>query len=225
MPSMLLYILNVIIPGYALHRSCSFCALAVWSAWLVICALFIQLRLLFGIEVLSLLVASIAFVTLSHHASNNKTKISTTDRRWVKPVLHVIVAIALYTAIALDAKNWFGFELHYIPSVSMSPAIKAHDVLLSDTSSQAISQLRLYDVVVFDDPQNPDRLLVKRLAGLSDSGLYVLGDNARKSHDSRYFGDIEPASVKAIAKWVIGRWENDKFILDIHAIARPDVAK
>jgi signal peptidase I len=48
------------------------------------------------------------------------------------------------------------------------------------------------DMVVFNNPENPDLLLVKRIAEIKQSGnvvyYYMLGDNAEISRDSRFFG-------------------------------------
>ena len=59
-------------------------------------------------------------------------------------------------------------------------------------------RLRPGDLVALRDPDKADRLLVKRVATLSPSGVEVLGDNAAASRDSRRFGPV-PAHL------VIGR--------------------
>ncbi|MDR1114987.1 MAG: signal peptidase I [Tannerella sp.] len=48
------------------------------------------------------------------------------------------------------------------------------------------------DIVVFNNPENTDVLLVKRIAEIKQLGntlyYYMLGDNAEISRDSRFFG-------------------------------------
>jgi hypothetical protein len=56
------------------------------------------------------------------------------------------------------------------------------------------------DVVVLDDPERPNRRLLKRVAddpeGAGDPwAVYVLGDNAEGSRDSRAFGAVPLESV------------------------------
>ncbi|WP_227590642.1 S26 family signal peptidase [Cereibacter sphaeroides] len=68
------------------------------------------------------------------------------------------------------------------------PEGSVHDVNLTD-------QFGLGDIIVFPDPKDSSRLLVKRLLRSEDKGLFVIGDNVRNSRDSRHFGLIDPASV------------------------------
>jgi nickel-type superoxide dismutase maturation protease len=52
---------------------------------------------------------------------------------------------------------------------------------------------RTGDIVACADPRNPNRTVVKRVAGLAAGhGYVVLGDNAGASTDSRHFGPIDP---------------------------------
>jgi nickel-type superoxide dismutase maturation protease len=60
------------------------------------------------------------------------------------------------------------------------------------------------DVVVLRDPDDGRRILIKRVAVDSDeNGVYVLGDNAVASRDSRTFGAVPPGSIlgKALLKY------------------------
>lgn len=59
----------------------------------------------------------------------------------------------------------------------------------------ATKALRLGDLIVFRDPADESRHLVKRLVGLGEDELIVAGDNAGVSRDSRSFGAIEERSV------------------------------
>ena len=51
------------------------------------------------------------------------------------------------------------------------------------------------DLVVFRDRTANDRELVKRIARIEESGLFVLGDNEGASRDSREIGLVSPAAV------------------------------
>jgi nickel-type superoxide dismutase maturation protease len=81
----------------------------------------------------------------------------------------------------------------------MEPAYRHGDRFLVNRLAYLASTPRPGDVVVLQDPGDPARLLVKRVAGRTRSGnIYVLGDNPAASRDSRHFGAV-PASL------VIGR--------------------
>ena len=55
------------------------------------------------------------------------------------------------------------------------------------------------DIVVLEHPQRPGFELVKRVSGRDDDGnLFLRGDNATASSDSRSFGAVPPASVRGV---------------------------
>jgi nickel-type superoxide dismutase maturation protease len=58
---------------------------------------------------------------------------------------------------------------------------------------------RTGEMVAFDDPEQPDRLLVKRVGSVSDDGVEVSGDNEGASRDSRVFGRVPLRSVRGRA--------------------------
>ncbi len=46
------------------------------------------------------------------------------------------------------------------------------------------------DLVAFEDPEHPGRVLVKRVAALQATSVEVIGDNEAVSRDSRRFGPV-----------------------------------
>lgn len=58
---------------------------------------------------------------------------------------------------------------------------------------------RIYgeDIIVLHDPRN-EKLIIKRVKIIQDGKYYVLGDNAKKSTDSRVFGWVSK-------KYIIGK--------------------
>jgi nickel-type superoxide dismutase maturation protease len=78
---------------------------------------------------------------------------------------------------------------------SMRPALEPGDRLLV-VRGRAV---RVGDVVAVDDPRQPGRTMVKRVAGCGDDGVTVLGDNAGASTDSRAFGPVAPGAVRGRA--------------------------
>lgn len=73
---------------------------------------------------------------------------------------------------------------------SMEPTLAAGDFVLVNTWSYKLHGPAKGDLVVVRDPQAPARYLVKRIADLSVSGAYVVGDNETLSRDSRAFGRV-----------------------------------
>ena len=78
---------------------------------------------------------------------------------------------------------------------SMEPAFHAGDRLLVNRRAYRSRRPRVGDVVVVRDPERTGHLLLKRVARPPDSatssGVYLLGDNAAESRDSREFGMID----------------------------------
>ena len=73
---------------------------------------------------------------------------------------------------------------------SMEPTLSPGDFVLVNRLSYKLHAPAKGDLVVVRDPQAPARFLVKRIADLSVSGAYVVGDNEALSRDSRSFGPV-----------------------------------
>ena len=73
---------------------------------------------------------------------------------------------------------------------SMEPTLAAGDFVLVNRWSYKLHRPAKGDLVVVRDPQAPARFLVKRIADVSVSGAYVVGDNGSMSRDSRAFGPV-----------------------------------
>ena len=72
----------------------------------------------------------------------------------------------------------------------MEPTLSPGDFVLVNRLSYKLHPPARGDLVVVRDPQVPSRFLVKRIADLSVSGAYVVGDNEIQSRDSRTFGPV-----------------------------------
>ena len=87
---------------------------------------------------------------------------------------------------------------------SMAPALLPRDRLLVVRATP-----RLGDVVLARDPRDARRELIKRVAGVGNDGLRLLGDNRTASTDARAFGAVP---VSAVEWRVVGRyWPVDRF--------------
>ena len=82
-----------------------------------------------------------------------------------------------------------------VEGASMMPALAAGDRLLVVKPGR----LRPGDIVALEDPTEPGRLLVKRVAAILPDGIEVLGDNEAFSRDSRRFGLVQPSGLVGTA--------------------------
>jgi nickel-type superoxide dismutase maturation protease len=55
------------------------------------------------------------------------------------------------------------------------------------------------DVVALVEPSG--RTVVKRVVGMGDAGVTVVGDNSELSTDSRHFGPIRPEAIQGRVMW------------------------
>jgi signal peptidase I len=90
---------------------------------------------------------------------------------------------------------------------SMIPTLRPGDRLLVETWTYGRRFPQVGEVVVAPDPRAPTRELVKRVAAVDDGRITLRGDAAR-STDSRRFGSVPLAAVRARAAfryWPLAR--------------------
>ncbi len=73
----------------------------------------------------------------------------------------------------------------------MEPALVAGDRLVV----ARLRRPRVGDIVALRDPDEPGRLLVKRVTAVVPAGVEVLGDNQAVSRDSRRFGPVPSSDL------------------------------
>ncbi|HEX5039045.1 MAG TPA: S26 family signal peptidase [Candidatus Limnocylindria bacterium] len=86
---------------------------------------------------------------------------------------------------------------------SMAPALLPGDRLLVARVAP-----RLGEVALARDPREPNRELVKRVAGIGPEGVRLLGDNPALSTDARAFGAVPVQQVEwraVLRYWPVGR--------------------
>lgn len=79
----------------------------------------------------------------------------------------------------------------------MMPGLRPGDRLLV----RATRRVAAGDVVVVSDPEQPCRLVVKRVSAVDGDLVTVLGDNAAASRDSRHFGPLPRSAVVGKVWW------------------------
>jgi nickel-type superoxide dismutase maturation protease len=106
----------------------------------------------------------------------------------------VASALLLAPHVARVRRSWP--ERVAVEGPSMAPTVLPGDWLLVDPSGYLECVPRAGDLVVVPDPRMNDRLLVKRVASVTQDGrVELVGDTADRSTDSRVFGPVDPASI------------------------------
>ena len=114
--------------------------------------------------------------------------------------------IAVPPIIAFN-DNVASFQI--VAGQSMSPTLnkEGEKVVLNDiVVVSKTSEFSKGDIVLLTDPTRERRTnLVKRVADISRDGssVYVLGDNADHSTDSRHFGDVPAVMVQGVVKAIV----------------------
>jgi len=78
------------------------------------------------------------------------------------------------TALVVFFIRWKVVEPFYIPSPSMAPTLKPFDRILVNKLKLSVSEPHRWQVLVFKDPRNHSRNLVKRLVGLPGETLQII---------------------------------------------------
>ncbi|HJP41320.1 MAG TPA: nickel-type superoxide dismutase maturation protease [Dehalococcoidia bacterium] len=80
---------------------------------------------------------------------------------------------------------------------SMVPTLRHGDFVLADAKAYKGRAPRPGHVVVVDDPRDPERTIIKRVASIDlVAGVWLEGDNAEESTDSRAFGAVSVAAMR-----------------------------
>lgn len=118
--------------------------------------------------------------------------------RWLRRTAIVVAGVAVAAAVR---RHGAPFSRYAVEGPSMRPAYLPDDRVLVWRWAYMAGRPRTGDVVVLRDPQRDGHLLLKRIAKAPDgvrpgpSGVYVLGDNAAESRDSRAFGPVGRGSI------------------------------
>jgi nickel-type superoxide dismutase maturation protease len=75
---------------------------------------------------------------------------------------------------------------------SMEPALWAGDWIVVSARSRPP---RVGEIVLVRDPRDPENLMLKRVAAVTEGACTILGDRPEESTDSRTFGPVPLANV------------------------------
>jgi nickel-type superoxide dismutase maturation protease len=74
----------------------------------------------------------------------------------------------------------------------MEPALWAGDWIVVSARSRPP---RVGEIVLVRDPRDPENLMLKRVAAVTEGACTILGDRPEESTDSRTFGPVPLANV------------------------------
>ena len=101
----------------------------------------------------------------------------------------LFLTAAFLAAVALVARR--RLDVVEIRGGSMRPTLMPSDRLLVGALPP-----RAGDIVLAPDPREPQRELVKRVAGIDDGGVTLRGDDPTASTDGRTFGAVPREDVR-----------------------------
>ncbi|VDM39517.1 unnamed protein product [Toxocara canis] len=120
-------------------------------------------------------------------------------------------------------------ELVVCSGPSMYPTIHDGDLVIAERLSVTLGNLRRGDIVGALSPTQPEQLLCKRLTGMAydrvtncqvlptgripKGHIYLEGDNALLSTDSRFFGPVPEGLVQIRLLWCCGMAVNGLYIV------------
>lgn len=103
------------------------------------------------------------------------------------------------------------FARFAVSGESMAPTLRPGDWLLADTRAYATRLPHPGEVVLASDPRDPQRTLVKRIRYVDLEGrLWLEGDNASASTDSRDFGPIAASAL--CARVLLRYWPGPRLV-------------
>jgi nickel-type superoxide dismutase maturation protease len=112
-----------------------------------------------------------------------------------------VIAVAALAALARVLRWRAPLARYAVEGDSMEPAYRAGDRVIVNRLAYRRRAPAPGDVVVLRDPERPGRYLLKRVAPFpareppDPDAVYVLGDNAAGSRDSRSFGPVPRSAI------------------------------
>lgn len=77
----------------------------------------------------------------------------------------------------------------------MHPAIPQGSFVCVNRLAYALRQPKIGEVVVMRHPRKSNADIIKRVRDVQDNSLFVVGDNAAHSTDSRFFGAVKHTDI------------------------------
>ena len=104
-------------------------------------------------------------------------------------VIRELLETILFTVLIYFLVRFFVFENYRVEGHSMAPTLADQQYLVVSKLSYRLGEPQRGDIVVFQDPRNPDRKLIKRVIGLSgeiieiqQGQVYINGQQITESY-------------------------------------------
>lgn len=168
--------LNLLIPGWGLilkgYPSLAVIFLIIWHSFLFIFCWAREFTTPTGLIVMTFFILS-THIGASISSSRLPTKHS--QHSVFGSAVFVGVWFVLLLVFIYKRAAWFGWDIYYIPSESMSPTLLVGDILITDTWIYQDHQPQRRDIVIFRYPLNDSLDLIKRVAALPGEHIRIDG--------------------------------------------------
>lgn len=148
-----------------------------------------------------------------------KSRAYSITRKFMYGLLLYLVIVFFWSLFYFQQSRVLGVQIYFVPSQSMYPTLNAGDFILADTWGYKNSTPKTGDIIIFRLPGS--RLnMVKRVSEWPDqmepppnNPIFVRGDNAQLSHDSRSFGGISIKAISGQIKLIVYSMSLEKILL------------
>jgi signal peptidase I len=121
----------------------------------------------------------------------------------VKRALEYVAIVAVAILVALAVQSWL-LKPYRIPSGSMLDTLRPGDRVLVNRVVYHLREPHRGDVIVFNYPEDPDVVFIKRVVGVpgdtlevKDGRLYVNGSKLAEPYVHRSRGHLDPTVAQA----------------------------
>ena len=97
-------------------------------------------------------------------------------QRWWAYLLWIAAGMLASSLVTPHRAEWFGYEPFHMPASSMAPALESGDYVMTDTWHFRREAPAYGDVAVFEVPNRPGAVFVKRIIGLPGDTLELHDD-------------------------------------------------
>ena len=109
-----------------------------------------------------------------------------------------VILVLLVVILVLLSVLYFFFPLVQICGYSMFPTLTDGEFYISKRVLRK-TKCKIGKIYVYKPPYDNgvEKFVIKRLAYIKDGKYFFLGDNAKDSYDSRYYGYVDSKNVVA----------------------------
>lgn len=127
-----------------------------------------------------------------------------TPQRWRNLLYWAIALVIAASAIWLRT---FVLDSVVVVGASMQPTLQPYDRVLVSKRAYLHHPPQVGDIIVFTPPgEDPSNVVIKRVVGVRDGAVFVLGDNLDESEDSRDYGPVPLDLIRGKVVWVFWPW-------------------